>query len=57
MSNRVGPIVLVVIGTLLLLNNLNILRLHDYAQFVSTWWPAILIAVGVAGLTGLGGKR
>ena len=55
MHFRVGPIVLILVGILFLLNNLGVLHLRDLFHQMGTWWPAILIAIGAAGL--IGGKR
>ena len=49
-GNVVAAVVLIVVGTLFLLNNLgftdvNLGRL--IAKGVSTWWPAILVIVGL----------
>lgn len=43
-SNRfpVGPILMIAIGVLFLLNNIDVLRFRDYARF----WPVFLIAIG-----------
>jgi TM2 domain-containing membrane protein YozV len=43
-SNRfpVGPILLIAIGVLFLLNNMDLLRFRDVARF----WPVFLIAIG-----------
>lgn len=38
-----GPVVLIAVGTLFLLNTLDILNLHTILR----WWPAFLIALGV----------
>ena len=50
--SRFTSIVLVVVGALLLLNNLGILRLSQLGSLLHTWWPAVLIVVGVLGLFG-----
>ncbi|MCY7312485.1 MAG: DUF5668 domain-containing protein [Pseudoxanthomonas sp.] len=42
----VPALVLIVIGVLFLANNLGWTSL-DLGQLLGTWWPAILIAVGV----------
>ena len=44
--NLVGAVVLIIIGLLFLAKNLGWTDL-DLSQLLSTWWPAILIAVGV----------
>ncbi|UNK50225.1 DUF5668 domain-containing protein [Lysobacter sp. S4-A87] len=45
-SNVVGALVLVVIGTLFLLNNLGYTDM-SLGRMLMTWWPAILIVVGL----------
>jgi hypothetical protein len=45
-----GSVVLVVVGVLFLLNNLHILSFRIVGDVLRTWWPLILIAVGVWGL-------
>ncbi|HEY6823330.1 MAG TPA: DUF5668 domain-containing protein [Steroidobacteraceae bacterium] len=42
-----GAIVLILIGVVFLLVNLGVLPIRDLARLLSTWWPLILIAVGV----------
>ncbi|GAA5185518.1 hypothetical protein GCM10025771_41540 [Niveibacterium umoris] len=55
MQFRVGPIVLIVVGLLFLLNNLGLFQLKELFHQMGTWWPLILIVIGAAGL--IGGKR
>ena len=43
----VWPIILVVAGVLLLASNLGYLRWAELREFLATWWPVILIAIGV----------
>ncbi len=45
------PLVLIGLGVLLLLGNLGVIR-FDFWQFISTWWPLILIIVGLDVLIG-----
>ncbi|MGO1071669.1 LiaI-LiaF-like domain-containing protein [Lysobacter sp. CA199] len=45
-SHVVGALILIVIGTLFLLNNLGFTNL-SLTRVLVTWWPAILIAVGL----------
>lgn len=45
-SHLVGALILIVIGTLFLLNNLGFTNL-SVTKLLITWWPAILIAVGL----------
>ena len=56
MQFRVGPVVLIVVGVLFLLSNLGLLDLHHLFRQVGTWWPLILIVLGIASLAG-GKKR
>lgn len=44
-SNVIGAIVLIVLGAIFLLDNLGYADVN-LARLLSTWWPAILIAVG-----------
>lgn len=46
----IGSIGLILIGALLLASNLDLLSLRQLADLFGTWWPALLIAAGVAGL-------
>jgi Domain of unknown function (DUF5668) len=48
--NLVWPIVLIVVGVLFLGYNLGYLRFSELKDIVGTWWPLILIALGIAGL-------
>jgi len=45
MIGSVGGIVLIVLGTVFLLNNLGIAKL-PIRELAARWWPAILIIVG-----------
>lgn len=46
MKGHVAAIVLVLVGTVLLLDNLGLIQVNLIALF-STWWPLILIGLGV----------
>ena len=46
----VWSITLIVIGSLFLAYNLGWLRFSELREFVGTWWPVVLIALGIAGL-------
>lgn len=46
MKGNVAAIVLLLVGTFLLLGNLGFINVSLIALF-STWWPLILIGVGV----------
>ena len=48
--NLVWPVVLIVLGLLFLAYNLGYLRFSELKEIIGTWWPLILIALGVAGL-------
>jgi ribose/xylose/arabinose/galactoside ABC-type transport system permease subunit len=45
--NLVWPIILIVVGLLFLASNLGYLQWHELRSFLATWWPVILIAIGV----------
>jgi len=46
MKGNVAAIVLVAIGTFFLLTNLGVIDI-SLRELLRTWWPVILIAVGV----------
>ena len=46
----VFPVVLIVVGVLFLAYNLGYLKFSELKDIIGTWWPLILIALGVAGL-------
>jgi len=50
MIGRIGGILLIVLGTVFLLNNLGIAKL-PIREIAAKWWPAILIIVGLSLLT------
>jgi hypothetical protein len=41
------PIILIVVGGLFLASNLGYLQWGELRHFLATWWPLILIAVGI----------
>jgi hypothetical protein len=47
MKGNVAAIALIVFGTFFLLTNLGLINV-SLAYLFKTWWPAILIVVGVA---------
>jgi hypothetical protein len=47
MKGNVAAIVLVSVGTFFLLSNLGLINI-SLAELLKTWWPLILIAVGVS---------
>jgi hypothetical protein len=46
MRGRIAAIVLVLIGSIFLLSNLGLLRVN-IGELFHTWWPLILIGVGL----------
>ena len=46
----VWPITLVVVGVLFLAYNLGYLKFSELKDIIGTWWPLILIALGIAGV-------
>ena len=47
MIGMVAGVVLIVVGTIFLLNNLGIAHL-SLKEIFAKWWPAILILVGIS---------
>lgn len=47
MRGNVAAVVLVLVGTFFLLSNLGLIDI-SLTQLIKTWWPIILIAVGVS---------
>ena len=45
--SHTGAFVLIVIGALFLLVNLGVMPIRELTRLLSTWWPLILIAIGV----------
>jgi lipopolysaccharide export LptBFGC system permease protein LptF len=43
----VWPIILIVVGALFLASNLGYLHWGELRSFLTTWWPLILIAIGI----------
>ena len=48
--NIVWPATLIIVGALFLAYNLGYLRFSELKDIIGTWWPLILIALGVGGL-------
>jgi hypothetical protein len=48
--NLVWPIVLIIVGALFLAHNLGWLAFAQLRDLIGTWWPLILIALGIGGL-------
>lgn len=49
-NHIVWPITLIVAGVLFLAYNLGFLRFAQLKEIIATWWPLVLIALGIAGL-------
>ncbi|MFT4193654.1 LiaI-LiaF-like domain-containing protein [Ottowia sp.] len=47
MRGNVGAIVLILVGAFFLLSNLGLLNV-SLRELIATWWPLILIVLGVA---------
>lgn len=47
MRGNVAAIVLILVGSYLLLSNLGLINI-SMREIIATWWPAVLIAVGVS---------
>jgi hypothetical protein len=54
--NVVWPITLIVVGVLFLAYNLGYIQFAQLKDIISTWWPVVLIALGLAGLLQRYGK-
>lgn len=52
-SHVIAALILILVGLLFLANNLGWTNL-SIGRLISTWWPAILVAVGVGMLFGRG---
>ncbi|MFT4246494.1 MAG: DUF5668 domain-containing protein [Pseudomonas sp.] len=52
-SNLVAALILIVVGLLFLANNLGWTHL-SIGKLITTWWPAILVALGIGMLFGKG---
>ncbi len=50
MRANFGPVILILFGALLLLSNLDILPLGKVKALAATWWPLLLIVIGVVQL-------
>ena len=45
--SRLVPIALIVVGTVALLDSLDVIAFRDIRHLLVRWWPLILIAIGV----------
>ena len=46
MKGNFGAIVLMIVGVIFLLNNLNLIEINVF-QLLRVWWPLILILLGI----------
>jgi len=56
MKGNVAAIVLIAVGTFFLLTNLGLLHV-SLAELFKTWWPAILIVLGISMFALPNGKK
>lgn len=56
MKGNVAAIVLIAVGTFFLLTNLGLLHI-SLAELFKTWWPAILIVLGISMFALPNGKK
>lgn len=56
MKGNIAAIVLVLVGTFFLLSNLGLLNI-SFVEMFKTWWPVILILVGVSLFVTPNGKK
>jgi hypothetical protein len=47
MRGNIAAIVLILVGSYFLLSNLGLINV-SMREIIATWWPAILIAVGLS---------
>jgi hypothetical protein len=47
MKKNTGPLLLIIIGIFLLLSNLGILPLGQLKELFRTWWPLLLVVIGI----------
>ena len=56
MKGNFAAIVLIVVGSYFLLSNLGVLNI-SMREIIATWWPAILIGLGVSMLLTSAAKK
>jgi hypothetical protein len=56
MKHGIAPFILILIGVVFLLQNLGIGGIN-FGRLIATWWPLILIAVGVSMLFKRGSSK
>jgi hypothetical protein len=54
--NAIWPVILIVVGVVLLAQNLGFIHFAQLRAILAIWWPAILIVIGVAALMQNKGK-
>jgi hypothetical protein len=50
MKFAVWPVILILLGLAFLAHNLGFVPFEVLRSLIATWWPLILIALGVSGL-------
>ena len=50
MRLHTGAVILILLGVILLLINLDIAPVAELKQLLAQWWPLLLIVVGVAAI-------
>ena len=50
MRSMNGSIILILVGLFFLLSNFGVISIDSLKQLLATWWPLVLIGVGVSGL-------
>lgn len=56
MRGNIAAIVLILVGSYFLLSNLGLINI-SMREIIATWWPAILIAVGLSMFALPNGKK
>ena len=56
MRGNIAAIVLILVGSYFLLSNLGLINI-SMREVIATWWPAVLIAVGVSMFIVPGSKK
>ncbi|WP_298436032.1 DUF5668 domain-containing protein [Ottowia sp.] len=55
MRGNIGAIVLILVGAFFLLSNLGLLNI-SLRELIATWWPLILILLGIGMFLSPGGR-
>lgn len=56
MRGNIAAIVLILVGSYFLLSNLGLINI-SMREIIATWWPAVLIAVGISMFVLPSGKK